>query len=235
MDYGIDQILATLAPFVSEARAQRIEEILAARLSSLSIVLENLYDPHNGAAAIRSVEAFGLTHIHVIETAQQFQSAPAVTIGCEKWIDVQRHTEVATCARVLRSRGARLYATLPGVSRTIADIDVSEPVAILFGNEHEGLTAEAIAACDDRVSLPMYGFTQSFNLSVSVALVLQELSGRRRKLLNRPGDLGDQERAQLRAEWYVQSVKAAAQILGRECVKLNTEDVAERTQSPRNP
>lgn len=229
--YGIDQVIATLAPFVTEARIERIDSILAARLDSLAIVLENLHDPHNGAAAIRSVEAFGLTGIDVVETTEPFQSAPAVTIGCEKWIDVRRHATMADCAAALRVRGFTLYATVPGAERSIEDVDVSAPLAVVFGNEHEGLSPDAVKICDAEVSLPMYGFTQSFNLSVSVALATQRLSRRRREYLGDEGDLPGQERARLRAEWYVQSVKAAAQILARECVKPDTNDVGAETQS----
>lgn len=228
--FGVDQVIATLAPFVTDARAQRIDDILAARLDSLAIVLENLHDPHNGAAAIRSVEAFGLTGIDVVETTEPFRSAPAVTIGCEKWIEVRRHATMAACADALRERGFTLYATVPGAARSIEDVDVSAPLAIVFGNEHEGLSSAAVRLCDAEVSLPMYGFTQSFNLSVSVALAVQRLSRRRREHLGRDGDLHGQERARLRAEWYVQSVKAAAQILERECVNPDTPDVAAETQ-----
>lgn len=229
-EFGVDAILETLAPFVSEARSERIDDILAARLTSVGIVLENLYDSHNGAAAIRSVEAFGLTGLDVVETEHQFSSASGVTMGCDKWITLRRHPTMAACANTLRGRGFTVYATLPGAKQSILDIDVSSPVALVFGNEHAGLTPEAVEACDAGVSIPMYGFTQSFNLSVSVALSVQELAKRRRDHLQRAGDLNDQERARLRAEWYVQSVKAAAQILDRECVKLDTGSVAAETQ-----
>lgn len=225
-DYGIDRVIEVLSPFVTESRLQRIEEILDARLKSIAIVLENLHDPHNGAAAIRSIEAFGLTGLDVIETTERFRPAAKVTIGCQKWIELRRHPTVAECAASLRRRGFRLYATVPDANQTMTDIDVGQAVAVVFGNETDGLTPEAIAVCDAEVSLPMYGFTQSFNLSVSVALAVQQLARRRREYLDELGDLDDQERARLRAEWYVQSVKAAAQILDRECVKLHTEGVA---------
>ncbi len=232
--YGVDAVISTLTPFVSEARGQRIDSILAARLSSVAVVLENLHDPHNGAAAIRSIEAFGLTGLDVVESVERFSSASAITIGCEKWITVRRHPTVAECATAMRERGFTLYATVPGAAQSINDIDVSSPVAIVFGNEHDGLSPEAVEACDAAVNIPMYGFTQSFNLSVSVALSVQALSTRRREQLGQAGDLNDQERARLRAEWYVQSVKAAAQILDRECVKLDTPGVGSGTHPPQN-
>jgi tRNA (guanosine-2'-O-)-methyltransferase len=213
--YGVDQVIEAVRPLLSERRMERIEQVLDARLSSLTVVLENLHDPHNGAATIRSVEAFGLTSVHVVETMERFRHAPAVTIGSEKWIDTHRYASFTECAVALRERGMLLYATVPGAELTLDSIDVSRPCAVVFGNEHEGLTAEAIEACDHRVSIPMFGFTQSFNLSVSVALSVQRLSERRRRHLGATGDLDRQERARLRARWYAQSVRAAEQIVER--------------------
>jgi tRNA (guanosine-2'-O-)-methyltransferase len=213
--YGEDVVLRALAPMVSEGRLARIEAVLDARLSSLTVVLENLHDPHNGAAAIRSVEGFGLDSLWVVEAVEPFQFSSSVTVGCEKWIDVHRFADGPACAAALRARGFRLLATLPGESQSIEEVDVSGPCALVFGNEHEGLTQETIASCDGRVSIPMFGFTQSFNLSVSVALCVQRLAARRRAVLGGRGDLPEAERRRLRARWYALGVRAAEQIVER--------------------
>lgn len=213
--HGIDTVVAALRPLLSDERAARIEEVLAARLASMTVVLEDLYDPHNGAAAIRSVEAFGLRSIHAVEGAGAFRFGGGITIGAETWIDLHRHPDVAGCAAALRARGYRLLATLPEAADDLESVAVDQPCAIWFGNEHDGLTAEAVAACDQAIRIPMHGFTRSFNLSVSVALVLQRLAARRREHLGSPGDLDDQERALLRAQWYAHSVRAADRIVER--------------------
>lgn len=213
--YGVAVVTEAIRPLLSERRMARIESVLDSRLDSVTAVLENLHDPHNGAATIRSVEAFGLTSVHVVETMERFRHAPAVTIGSEKWIETRRHPSFAECAEAVRARGMLLYATVPGAELTLDSVDVSKPCAIVFGNEHEGLTANAIDACDHTVSIPMFGFTQSFNLSVSVALAVQRLAERRRKHLGTGGDLGSEERARLRARWYALSVRAADQIVER--------------------
>jgi tRNA (guanosine-2'-O-)-methyltransferase len=222
--HGVDTVVTALRPLISDERAARIEQVLDDRLGSVTVVLEDLYDPHNGAAAIRSVEAFGLTAVHAVEGAGPFRFGGGITIGAESWIDLHRHAGVRACAEALRSPevagrsspgGFRLLATLPDGGDDLESVAVDRPLAIWFGNERDGLSAEAVAACDGALRIPMYGFTRSFNLSVSVALTLQRLAARRRDYLGTTGDLDDQERALLRAQWYALSVRAADLIVDR--------------------
>ena len=217
-EHGPDAVVAALTPILTDDRRQRIEDVLSARLSSLTVILENLYDPHNGAAAIRSVEALGLTSVQVIEAATPFSAASGVTIGAQKWIDVHKHVSVRDCVQAVRDRGMSLCATVPGAGRTVADLDPSIPQAVAFGNEHDGLTGELIAACDESVSIPMFGFTRSFNLSVSVALMMSELAARRRGHLG-GGDLDESTRARLRARWYFLGVRGAGEIVAKHVSK----------------
>ena len=213
--HGAERIAAALRPLISDQRADRIETVLDARLASVTPLLENLHDPHNGAAALRSVEALGLQEAHVVESTEAFSHAPAITIGCEKWLTLARHRSIGAAAESLRGRGFALYAMLPGAERSVGEIDPTRPAALVFGNEHEGLTDEAIGVCDDAVSLPMFGFTQSFNLSVSVALALARMCERRREVLGRPGDLAAGERARLRARWYALGMRGVETIVSR--------------------
>jgi tRNA (guanosine-2'-O-)-methyltransferase len=212
-----DDVLAALGPLLTEERKARIEEVLAARLGGLTVVLENLHDPHNGAAALRSVEGFGLSELHVVESNEPFRFAHSVPIGCDKWVALTKYKTFAACADGLHARGFKLYAAVPGAEMTLTDIDAATPAALVFGNEHDGLSELAQAACDATFSIPMTGFTQSFNLSVSVSLGVYETSRRRREALGRPGDLPDEERARLRAEWYALSMdrRAAAGLVAR--------------------
>jgi tRNA (guanosine-2'-O-)-methyltransferase len=233
--HGVERVTAALRPLLTEKRVERIEEVLDARLTSLAVVLENLHDPHNGAAAIRSLEGFGLACMHVVEGSEPFAYSSAVTIGAEKWISVQRHAGFADCAAGLRREGFRLLAMVPRHgherARALDEVEVDRPLACVFGNERDGLGAETVAGCDLQVSLPMHGFTASFNLSVSVALVVGELARRRRRALGRQGDLSIEERALLRARWYVLSVRHAEEVLGRHVSDLTRQGVAE---VPRN-
>jgi tRNA (guanosine-2'-O-)-methyltransferase len=210
-------VIDALAPLLTPERIAKIDAVLDARLGGLTVALENLHDPHNGAAALRSVEGFGLSELHVVEQAEPFKFSDKVTQGCEKWVAIRKHADFGACAHVLHDRGFSLYAAVPGATLDLAEIDVSRPTALVIGNEHAGLTGSAQAACDGTFRIPMSGFTQSFNLSVSVALSVFDCARRRRAALGRPGDLSDQERAQLRARWYVLSMdlRSAQAIVSR--------------------
>jgi tRNA (guanosine-2'-O-)-methyltransferase len=223
-----------MRPLLSDERIARFEQVLDARLCSLTVALENLHDPHNGAAAIRSIEAFGLSALHVVESVEPFRFSSSVTIGCERWVDVHRYPTFTGCADHMHADGYALYAAVPGAGESIDTIAVDRPCAIVFGNEHEGLTEAAIAACDRTVSIPMFGFTESFNLSVSVAVSIQRLAARRREVLGTDGDLEGQERARLRARWYAQRVRGAHEIVARYVSNQTQTGVGSVTQPDEN-
>ena len=234
MRYGVEAVTEAMRPLLSDERIARIEQVLDARLCSLTVALENLHDPHNGAATIRSIEAFGLAALHVAEGSEPFRFSTAVTIGCERWIDVHTHPDFSACADRLHADGFSLYAAVPGAGASIETIAMDRPCAIVFGNEHDGLTEGAIAACDATVSIPMYGFTQSFNRSVSVAVSIQRLAARRRAVIGADGDLDGQERARLRARWYAQRVRGAHEIVARYVSTQTRSGVAALTQPDEN-
>jgi tRNA (guanosine-2'-O-)-methyltransferase len=232
--HGVDRVVEVLRPILTDERAERIEAVLDRRLTSVTVAIENLYDPHNGAAAIRSVEALGVTSMHVIEGTGPFRFSPEVTIGCDKWIALHRHPDVPSCAAALRAAGMRLVALVPDARWDVEEVSVDRPLALVFGNEHDGLSEAALAACDEQVRLPMYGFTRSFNLSVSVALATSWIAERRRSWLGLGGDLGDEERAFLRARWYALSIRAAGQILDRVVSEETRADVDDETRKREN-
>jgi tRNA (guanosine-2'-O-)-methyltransferase len=209
-------VVSELGPYLEPRRRARIETVLHQRLVSVTVVLENLYDPHNGAAALRSCEALGLTHVHVVSGAGRFKFAHGVTQKADKWLDVYIHQSTAACIAWLQRAGFACWAAAPpavGSSPEPVPVAVDRPVALIFGNEHEGLTGEALSLCDHRFHLPLYGFSESFNLSVSVALALREVVGRRRDLLGRPGDLPERALARLRAAYYARATSHAALLL----------------------
>ncbi|HEU0032413.1 MAG TPA: RNA methyltransferase [Kofleriaceae bacterium] len=213
--YGADVVCETLAPMLTPERIARIDQVLAARLGSVVTVVEDTYDPHNAAATIRTTEALGLGELHVVEPGLRFSAARGVTRGAHRWIDLHRWASVEDVAGALRTRGFRVYATLPGAPHTIDDVDVTTPIAVVFGNEHAGLSDAAIAACDGRVGVPMYGFTESFNLSVTVALAMSRIAARRRAAIGTLGDLDDAHRRELRARWFALKIRGAVGVLER--------------------
>lgn len=224
--HGADIVCAALTPALTPDRIARIDAVLAARLGSIVTVVEDVYEPHNGGAVIRSTEALGLQELHVIEPGVRFQAARGITRGCHRWIDLHRWPSARPCLDALHARGFQVLATSPAATTTLDEIDVSRPCAIVFGNEHAGLPATTIAACDGAIALPMWGFTQSFNLSVSAALVTSLLAARRRALLGAPGDLPEERRRHLRARWFALKIRGAAGIVERTVSSETRSDVA---------
>ena len=214
---GIDPatVCAVLAPFLADDRRARIDATVAARLGGLTLVIENLHDPHNGAAVLRSAEAFGLPAVHVFEASERLRFSADVTQGCEKWLDVERHASFAAARARLHTAGFVLYGAVPDATTSWEELDFDRPAAIVVGNEHAGLSDAAIAGVDRSFAIPMAGMTRSLNLSVAAAVVVAHAARRRRHGLGRDGDLDEAACLRLRARFYTASVRGATQILER--------------------
>jgi len=213
--HGAETICRVLTPMLSDDRIARIDAVLATRLGTVVPVVEDVYDPNNGAAVIRTAEGLGLQELHVLETGLRFQATGGITRGCHRWMDLYRWREPRACIDALRARGFTVLATTPAGAMPIEAVDVARPVAVIFGNEHAGLPQTTIAACDGAVALPMLGFTQSYNLSVSAALVTSQLAARRRALLGADGDLDEGRRAMLRARWFALKIRGVVGVVER--------------------
>lgn len=228
---GVDPaiVCAALGPLLADERRARIEATVDARLGGLTLLIENLHDPHNGAAVLRSAEALGLQTVHVVEADEHFRFSADVSQGCEKWLDLERHATFGAARARLRAAGFVLYAAVPDAPCALAELDFSRPAAVVVGNEHAGLTAGAIDGADVAFSIPMLGMTRSLNLSVAAALVTAHAAAQRRLALGREGDLDEDTRARLRARFYAASVRGAASIVAR----FRQERERERELSPR--
>ncbi len=180
-----EALIAHLLQFVTPERQARMAEVIAWRTSHIQVVVEDLYHPHNASAVMRSCECFGIQHLHVVENRNRWQPNRDVAMGAGNWIHVHRYRargadNSAGCLQALRARGLRIVATTcPGaLSVPLGELPLDQPVALWFGNEEAGLSQTALQAADLRVHIPMYGFTQSFNVSVSAAICLYELRRR---------------------------------------------------------
>ncbi|HEX2660592.1 MAG TPA: RNA methyltransferase [Polyangia bacterium] len=209
------RVCEALTPLLAEERRQRIEAIIEARLSGLAVMVENLHDPRNGAAVLRSCEAFGLQTVHVVEAAERFRFSPAVSQGCEKWLDVERHATFPAAAARLHAAGFALYAAVPDAKLALQELDFARPAVVVVGNEHAGLTDEAVGLADQRFSIPMAGMTRSLNLSVATAVIVSHAAERRRAALGRAGDLDDAAKLALRARFYAASLRGADGVVAR--------------------
>ena len=187
-------------------REARIDQVLARRQPGLTVVLEDVHDPHNAAAVLRSADATGVLEIHTVhqhEPAPTKRPSRATSSSATKWVPVVRHEDVATCYAALRERGVQIVATaLTDDSVDLYDVDFTRPTAIVMGNEHRGLTSGAIAAADLTVRIPMSGMVESLNISVATAVTLFEAFRQRRAagFYDEP-QLAPDALARLRDEW----------------------------------
>ena len=199
---------------LSEERRARIESVVAARLQSVTVVLDRLLDPHNTAAILRTAEGLGLCRAHVVPHAAGDAIAHRrVTQDAHKWLDVAEHASGAAAVRALREEGFEVWAGhLDPQGRLHTDLPADRPVALLFGNEHEGPSEETLHACTGRFRIPMAGFTQSLNVSVAAAIALAHLTAARRRLLGAAGDLSAKERAALRDRFTLLAARLARRL-----------------------
>ena len=200
------QLVDFLSQFVSEQKLARLDEVLANRTRYLSVLLEEIYQPHNASACIRSCDCFGVQDIHIIEERNQFQPNKDVTMGSTKWVSLHCYgpdtgLTGADAVAGLKAAGYRLAATTlrPGAI-PLSELDLSQKTVLCFGTEEQGLSEALHEAADVFVHIPMVGFTQSFNISVSVALCLYEMTGRLRQS-DAPWQLEPLEQERLRYEW----------------------------------
>jgi tRNA (guanosine-2'-O-)-methyltransferase len=206
-----------LAPFMEEGRKTRITEVLEKRTKGLVLVLENLYDPHNISAILRSAEAMGLQYVYLAGSYPEDLN-PDVSLGSESWLTVRKKEKPLELIDRLKVKGYKIAATVPsedGIDPM--DYKGKEPVALLLGSEHAGLSKELIKASDIQFTIPHHGFTKSMNVSVATAIFIYALL-KNRHLRDCP--LGDEERDELHDLWAHRSVPRADEIL-KEVKKRN--------------
>jgi tRNA (guanosine-2'-O-)-methyltransferase len=157
-------------------RIERMRSVLARRQSDLHVVIENVRDPHNASAILRTADGLGFDRIDLLYTEHEFPDLSKKVSGhSRKWMIVRRLDDVSACIDALHAEGIRVYAThLDETARDFRAVDWTQPSAVIFGNEHTGSGPELIEAADERLHIPMVGFAQSFNVSVSAAIVLSE-------------------------------------------------------------
>jgi tRNA (guanosine-2'-O-)-methyltransferase len=196
-----------LAEFVTDERAARLRAVFDARLDAVTLVMDAPHDPHNGAAVIRSCDAFGVQRLHVIERLEGFLAANSVARGSERWVDVRPHATVDDARIALEASKHELIATHPEGELEPSDLAKIPRVALVLGNERNGIAPELRAACRRSVRIPMRGFAESLNVSVTAAILLQHATS------GRAGDLSEEERDLLFARALVVTVPHAAEIL----------------------
>lgn len=208
-----------LRQYISEERYQRIFDVSAQRTEHLTIIVENLYQSHNMSAVLRTAECLGIQNVHIIENKFQYQISKEVSMGSDKWLSLHRYNKnednTIECLKKVKELGYKIVATLPAENDQMLDeINIEQPTAFLFGTELLGLSPNAIKMADEYVKIPMYGFTESYNISVSVALTMMNTVQRLRKS-NIQWQLSENKLNQLRLDWIKKSIRDVEGILKR--------------------
>jgi len=198
---------------VPERRA-RIDEVVANRTRTLTVVMEAFCDPQNVNAVLRTCEAFGVQELHVVEGVMKpYDRNKKISQNADKWLDVHRWRSTAECLAKLRADGFAIYVThLDDGARPLGELSFAGKVALVFGNESRGVSDDAVRLADATFAIPMRGFVQSFNVSVAAAITLAKAVERREAERGRHGDLDPAEAAALRERFYVLAVKQRARI-----------------------
>ncbi|WP_373017364.1 TrmH family RNA methyltransferase [Muriicola sp.] len=208
-------LIAYLESFVSEDRLRRFSEVLQWRTRYITVAMEDVYHLHNASAVIRSADVFGLQDVHIIEERFGKRLDKKIALGAQKWVDIHRYPTTEACLKSLRDKGYRILATTPRKDAlSLEKLTVDHKIAFLFGAEKEGLSEKALEKADDLIHIPMVGFTESLNVSVAAAIVLQRATS----LLHASSvdwKLREEEREEKRVEWIKKSVRNLDKIIAR--------------------
>jgi len=194
------------AELLTAERIERLRSVADSRLGCLTAVYDGLHNERNVSACLRSSEAFGLQHVHLVST-DTYRAHKAIARGADRWLTVHRHAEPASCTDTLHAEGYTIWGTaLEDGAESVFDLPLPPRLAIMVGSEHDGLSAEARAGCDRLVIIPMSGFTQSLNVSTAVTVLLQYLALAYRRELGDAALLPPAEREALYRQWLQRDV-----------------------------
>jgi tRNA (guanosine-2'-O-)-methyltransferase len=207
------KLLAFLSAFVTPARLALFEKVLNERTYYITVVLEDIFQPQNASAVLRSCDCFGVQDVHVIENRNEFTIDTEVALGASKWLSIHKYNKNENnsldAVRELKKRGYRIIATTPHISEQfLPEFDVRKgKAALVFGSELPGISEAIMNEADEFLKIPMYGFTESLNLSVSAALALYHLSNKLRELKDVKWQLTEEEKTELELNWLRSTIK----------------------------
>ncbi|MHA7060111.1 TrmH family RNA methyltransferase [Aquimarina sp. M1] len=212
----IDQkLLEYLESFLTSRRLGLYKKVIEQRTNHFTVAVEDVYQLHNTSAVIRSCDVFGIQNVHVIEEINAKRIDREIAMGAQKWVDINRYTTTAECINSIKSKGYQIVATTPhDDSVELKDFDINSPSAFFFGQEQEGLSDMVLESADIKLHIPMVGFTESLNISVSAAIILQQVTS----LLRRSGiswQLSEEEKLEKRLDWAKKVIKSHKKIIAR--------------------
>ena len=211
------KLIQYLEQFVTEKRRQTFWEVLNQRTKHFTVAIEDIYQPHNASAVVRSCDIFGVQEVQVIENKYTFQATNQVAKGAQKWLDFKMFNEkgcnnTKACMNHLKKQGYAIIATTPHTdSCLLEDFDISQKSAFFFGVEKEGLSKEVMDNADQHLKIPMVGFTESLNISVAAAIILHDLTSKLKKSTV-DWELSEVEKQAKYLEWLETSIKSIDRI-----------------------
>ena len=207
--------LEYLEGFLTENRKERFLNVLATRTNHFTVAIEDVFQLHNTSAVMRSCEVFGIQQLNVVEEKFGKSIYKEIAMGAQKWVDVNRFESISACIDNLKSKGYQIVATTPHENDCLLDdFDISKPSALFFGTERDGLSKEVLHQADGFLKIPMVGFTESLNISVSAAIIIQNLMGRLHKS-DIQWQLSDDEILEKRLDWARKTIKDIKRIEAR--------------------
>ena len=212
-------LITYLEGFVTEKRKNTFKNILLNRTRHFTVVLEDIFQQHNSSAVIRSCDVFGIQDIHIIENKYHSKVSRHVAKGSQKWLNLNNYKEdknnTKDCLTRLKNEGYQIIATSPHNNTcTLHDLDISKKSAFIFGVEKSGVSEEVLINSDEILTIPMVGFTESLNISVAAAIILENLTNKLRNS-NYPWRLSEKEQEILYTNWLEKSIKNVDEIKNR--------------------
>lgn len=209
-------LLAKMLEHISENKRNLFDEIIQNRTRHITVALENIYQPQNASAVLRTCDCFGVQDVHIIENNNKYETSRDVEVGSTKWLNLikynKKENNTLECITALKNKGYKIIATTPHTNDCeISELDITQPTVLLFGTELTGISDIAKENADGFVRLPMYGFTESYNISVSAALALYETTERMRKLAIN-WKLSEAEQITVKLNWVRKVIKHSAKV-----------------------
>ena len=209
------ELLTYLEHFITEERKERFLQVISVRTNHFTVAMEDVFQMHNTSAVVRTCEVFGVQQAHSIEGRFGKRLDAKIAMGAQKWVDVFRYNDTQSCINALRAQGYQIVATTPHKDAYfLNDFDISKKSAFFFGTEKEGLSEQVLSQADTYLKIPMVGFTESLNISVAVAIVLQQLTDKLRRS-QVAWQLTEEERLSTLINWTKKSIRNVKDVLKR--------------------
>lgn len=208
------ELLTYLENFLTAKRKELFKKVIERRTNHFTVATQDVYQLHNTSAVIRSCDVFGIQNIHVVEEVNVKRIDREIAMGAQKWVDVNRYISTNDCISNLRKNGYKIVATSPHNGKMLQNFDISQRAAFFFGTEKTGLSQEVLEEADELLQIPMVGFTESLNISVSAAIILQDVTARLRKS-ELEWQLSKEEQVEKQIDWITKNLKNSAEIIAR--------------------